>query len=602
MSTLARQLRWMIGIRLLVITSILVPYALVHLTGAPAEVAVQPAGSGETRPAAEVAAGGALPAPAPAASVLSWPVFLRLAGFVYLASLLYLALHLLLPRRNTLQGYVQFAGDLVLITVLVYSTGGLASPFSIFFLVVIAVASTLLGRRAGFTTATVAYLLYAGVLIGLYRGWLPPPESAAAEAGSLARLSYHLVVSLFGFYLVAFLINYLAHQFARTAAELEEKSEDLADLRVVHRDVIQSINTGLITTDLAGTVTSVNRAGEEILGLAAAELVGRSIHVAPMFPAGRWEELIAAGEERLRAEVEIPHPEGALYVGYSLSPLSDAEGSRRGYILIFQDLTRWRRLQEEVRLKDRMAAVGELAAGIAHEIGNPLAAISGSVQMLSRNLAGETAERKLVDILIKESQRLDRTIKGFLRFARPRERAVERFDIAELLAETFELLRNSDEVRAEHVLELRLEPRRAAIDADPDQVVQIFWNLARNALRAMPDGGTLTVVGELAGDTYRMRFADDGRGMNAEERANLFHPFKSFFDSGSGIGMAIVYRIVQEHGGRLAVDSRPRRGTAITVELPVRGPEPPRLRATDLAGPEEARDETPAEAPAEAAP
>ncbi len=599
MSTLARQLRWMIGIRLLVITSILVPYALVHLTGAPAEVAVQPAGAGETRPAAEVAAGGAQPAPVPAASVLSWPVFLRLAGFVYLASLLYIALHLLLPRRTALQGYVQFAGDLALITVLVYSTGGLASPFSIFFLVVIAVASTLLGRRAGFTTATVAYLLYAGVLIGLYRGWLPPPESAAAEAGSLARLSYHLVVSLFGFYLVAFLINYLAHQFARTAAELEEKSEDLADLRVVHRDVIQSINTGLITTDLAGIVTSVNRAGEEILGLAAAELVGRSIHVAPMFPAGRWEELIAAGEERLRAEVEIPRPEGALYVGYSLSPLSDAEGSRRGYILIFQDLTRWRRLQEEVRLKDRMAAVGELAAGIAHEIGNPLAAISGSAQMLSRSLAGETAERKLVDILLKESQRLDRTIKGFLRFARPRERAVERFDIAELLAETFELLRNSDEVGAAHALELRLEPRRAAIDADPDQVVQIFWNLARNALRAMPDGGTLTVVGELAGDTYRMRFADDGRGMNAEERANLFHPFKSFFDTGSGIGMAIVYRIVQEHGGRLAVDSRPRRGTTITVELPVGGPQTPRLRATDLAA---APDERPAEAPAEAAP
>jgi len=244
-----------------------------------------------------------------------------------------------------------------------------------------------------------------------------------------------------------------------------------------------------------------------------------------------------------------------------------------------------------------MAAVGELAAGIAHEIGNPLAAISGSVQLLAKSLGGDSSERKLVEILIRESQRLDRTIKGFLRFARPRERAVRRFDVAALLAETFELLRNSEEVAPGHRLELRLDPPSVAIHADPDQVTQIFWNLARNALKAMPDGGTLEVVGELDGDLYRIRFIDSGRGMGTEERANLFHPFKSFFDTGSGIGMAIVYRIVQEHEGRLRVDSRPGGGTTIEVELPRRGPEPPQMRAAARAEPSLAEAAAATEAP-----
>ena len=219
-------------------------------------------------------------------------------------------------------------------------------------------------------------------------------------------------------------------------------------------------------------------------------------------------------------------------------------------------------------MKDRMAAVGELAAGLAHEIGNPLAAISGSVQMLAGAAAADPAQRRLIDILLKESQRLDRTIKGFLRFARPRERQSVPFDVARLLAENCELLRNSVEVSERHRVEADLVPASAHLLGDPDQVSQIFWNLARNSLRAMPDGGTLKVVGRIADDCYRLQVIDTGRGMSEEQRANLFHPFRSFFDGGTGIGLAIVYRIVDDHGGRLSVDSRPGGGTTITVELP----------------------------------
>ena len=238
-------------------------------------------------------------------------------------------------------------------------------------------------------------------------------------------------------------------------------------------------------------------------------------------------------------------------------------------------------MQEELRLKDRMAAVGEMASGLAHEVGNPLAAISGSVQMLSSVFEEQSSQRKLLDIISKESARLDRTIKGFLQFARPKARSSVRFDIAAQLAENVELLVNSPEVSSRHQVELALDPPHAVLLADPDQISQIFWNLTRNALRAMENGGTLRIVGTVVDSAYHLQFIDSGRGMTEEERAKLFHPFRSFFDGGTGIGMAIVYRIVEEHDGRLWVESREGEGTTITVEFP---------------GVEPAQDKLPAEA------
>lgn len=559
---LARQLRLYIAIRVVAIASVLLPYFLLQLM-APAPVPPE-IGPGVATPPAAIAA------PATRAAEALQPAFLyALAGATFVATLCYIVLLRVLRRRIEIQAYIQFFGDLLLITALVHRVGGIASPFSMLYLIVIAVASTLLRRRAGVIVASVAYILYASLLLGLYFGWIPP-SLPSAESVSIWRLNYNLATHLFGFYGVALLTSYLAHNVTRAERELVEKSEDLADLQVVHRDIVESITSGLITTDLEGNITSVNRAGQMILGRSEADLVGTSIEDSGLLPAEHWAELTAAsdGRAKRRSEVAVQRGGATTYVGFTLSQLADGFGTQRGYIVIFQDLTRWRRLQEEVRMKDRMAAVGELAAGLAHEIGNPLAAISGSVQMLAGAAERDPGQRKLVDILLKESQRLDRTIKGFLRFARPRERSTVHFDVAHLLAENFELLKNSDEVSEHHRLELDLVPESAPLVADPDQISQIFWNLARNALRAMSEGGTLSVVGRLLDDVYRLQVKDTGRGMSEEQRANLFHPFHSFFDSGTGIGMAIVYRIVQEHGGHLGVESRPGLGTTITVELP----------------------------------
>jgi two-component system sensor histidine kinase PilS (NtrC family) len=570
MTPLARQLRWYIAIRVVAIVSVLLPFGLFQLWLLPAapqsnEPALSSASSARTHTQT--------PAPPPELEVLPHVWMLGIATFV--ATLFYIALIRVLRRSPKAQAYIQFVGDLVLITCLVYYLGGATSPFSLLYLIVIAVASTLLRRRAGVIVASIALLLYGGMIVALFFGWLLP-AIPTQEVIPGWRLSYNLAVHGVGFYGVALLTYYLAHNVTRAERALEEKSEHLADLQVVHRDVIQSITSGLITTDLEGTITSANLAGLEILGSVGDDLVGLPIHQSGLFTPEHWDEATAASEQtgRMRSEVEVTHGESpARYVGFTISRLTDAFAKHRGYIVIFQDLTRWRRIQEELRMKDRMVAVGELAAGLAHEIGNPLAAISGSVQMLAGRVDGDPAQRKLIEILLKESHRLDRTIKGFLRFARPRERSSISFDIARLLTENFELLQNSEEVSDRHRLTLDLDPPSARLFADPDQVSQIFWNLARNSLRAMPDGGTLRVTGQFSGgqssgDWYRLQVIDSGRGMTEEQRTNLFHPFQSFFDGGTGIGMAIVYRIVQDHGGRLRVDSRPGAGTVITVELP----------------------------------
>jgi len=568
MTPLENQLRWYIAIRVVAIVSVFLPLGLFQLW-LPASNPQPAAEPGFVGPPPPVPATPV--APATDLEVLPLKAIGLLGGAAFGATLLYIALIRILRRSPKIQAYIQFFGDLLLITGLVYFLGGAASPFSLLYLIIIAIASTMLRRRAGVIVASAAFLLYGGMILALFFHVLKP-ASPTQEAISGPRLAYNLVVHGFGFYVVALLTYYLAHNVTRVERALEEKSEHLADLQVVHRDVIQSITSGLLTTDLEGTVTSANLAGLEILGRdEEAELVGLPIHQSGLFTAEHWREAAAASLEtgRMRSEVEMTRGDGATrYVGFTISRLTDSFGNHRGYIVIFQDLSRWRRMQEDLRMKDRMVAVGELAAGLAHEIGNPLAAISGSVQMLAGRVDGDPAQRKLIEILLKESHRLDRTIKGFLRFARPRERSSVSFDIARLLAENVELLRNSEEVSDRHRLEMDLDPPSARLFADPDQISQIFWNLARNSLRAMPDGGTLRVVGHFAGEWYRLQVIDTGRGMTEEQRTNLFHPFQSFFDGGTGIGMAIVYRIVQDHGGRLRVDSRPGAGTTITVELP----------------------------------
>lgn len=538
-SPLKVHLRWMIGLRLIVISSVVLPYFLLQISTA------------ETLPGIDF--------------------LYLLAGLTYLATGVYIATLRVLRQALVVQAYIQFIGDLLLISGLVYHFGGVGSPFSILYFIVIMLASTLVSRQGGLWVAVLAWIGYAAIVTGLYQHWIPAAANDSLEIVSRFRLLYSLVTHLFGFYAVAHLTSHLSQSISRVRQELISKEQDLADLQIIHQDVIQSMPSGLITTDLAGTITSGNRAALRILNREELDLLGSNVQDLGFDSESLSDDAWQGVDRRERARHQMIYEQDGVekFIGFSANHLADASGTPAGRVFIFQDLSDWKKLQSEMRLKDRMAAIGELAAGLAHEIGNPLAAISGSAQMLSGKLPSESSEGRLTQIILKESQRLDRTIKGFLKFARPKERSNESFDIAQLLVENISLLRNSPEVFDTHRLELEVFPKSATVIADPDQVSQIFWNLCRNALRAMPEGGSLTVTGKLDKDHYTLQFTDTGRGMSPAEKERIFHPFQSFFDDGTGIGMAIVYRIVEQHGGHLNVESTLGEGTTVSISLPL---------------------------------
>jgi two-component system sensor histidine kinase PilS (NtrC family) len=249
--------------------------------------------------------------------------------------------------------------------------------------------------------------------------------------------------------------------------------------------------------------------------------------------------------------------------------LQDERRQRLGYIVSFQDLTEIKRLEEEVRLKEKMAAVGQMAAGIAHEIRNPLTSMRGSAEILSCRLNLPESERRLLDILLRESDRLNNFVEDFLNFARPRDSARQRIDLAGLLRDSITLLQNNPEVKGKHSVVLANVAEDIEILANPDQLRQVFWNLAQNALRAMPHGGTLTISAELSSDGgATVLFRDEGVGMTGEEKARLFQPFQAGFTGGTGLGLSIVYQIVKDHGARIEVESEKGKGTSFILHFP----------------------------------
>jgi len=272
----------------------------------------------------------------------------------------------------------------------------------------------------------------------------------------------------------------------------------------------------------------------------------------------------------------VPGPGGApITLGLASSILKDQRGAPTGFIFAFQDLTDIKALEEEVRVKDRMAVLGSVAAGMAHEIRNPLASMSGSVQFLRKSLRPVGQDAEMFDIVVREGKRLDRIIQDFLLFARPGRFKPETADLVPILRESLMLLRNSDEFQPAHHVEVDLPEEGVAARVDVNLIRQVFWNLAKNALKAMPSGGRLRVSASRAGNgAAAVSFADEGVGMTKEEIEAAFQPFRGSFRGGAGLGLAIVFRIVQEHQGRIRVRSRPGEGACFTIELPEGEPQP----------------------------
>ena len=481
--------------------------------------------------------------------------------------------------------YLQLFGDLALVTVLVYSSGGPDSVFNFLYLVVIGTSAFLMSRIGAVVIATASAVLYGSMVQLLVYGVLPAPALAPTTNWESVRVRYNLVISVAAFYGVAFMASYLAEKLRETRTELDLRQQALQRLQDLHGNVIATMSSGLLTTDSSLRATFLNRAGGDLLGTDPSRAPGTPILELGFDFAEEWDQI----RERLgdrqtyRGEIELERDNSRHVLGFSLRVLKDAVGGE-GALLLFQDLTEMKKLERKARFNEQLAAVGELAAGIAHEIRNPLASISGSVQVLSNELNVGSAERRLMEIIVSESQRLSKTIEDFLRFVRPQERRVAVFDVAMTVTEVMDLFRLSNEVSGAHQISIDVSPPTSMLSGDRDQIRQIVYNVAKNAVRAMSQGGKLTVIGREDDAWYTIRFVDTGQGMSQEQLARLFTPFSTAFDGGTGLGMAIVRRIVQDHGGTIDAESRPGEGTTVIVLLPRRAERRPISPSTILTG------------------
>jgi two-component system sensor histidine kinase PilS (NtrC family) len=472
-----------------------------------------------------------------------------------------------------LSAAVQLAGDLAIVSVLVYSSGGPDSVFNFLYLVVIGASAFLLYRAGAVLVASVAAVLYGSMVQLLTYGVLPMPALAPVAAWSPARIRFNLAITVAGFYGVAFMASYLSEKLQRANLELELEQKALQRLQNLYGNVIATMSSGLLTADSEQRVIFMNRAGGSLLNIDPGRAAGKTLTEIGLAFAEDWESVRqrARGEATYRGEIEIDRPAGRQVLGYSLRVLKDDLGEE-GTLMLFQDLTEMKKLERRARFTEQLAAVGELAAGIAHEIRNPLASISGSVQVLAKEPSVGGAERRLMEIIVSESKRLSKILEDFLRFVRPQERKVGPFDVARTVSEVMDLFRLSDEVSDAHQIAVDVSPPSSRLAGDADQIRQIVYNVAKNAVRAMNAGGSLTVRGREEDSWYSIRFIDTGRGMSPEQLARLFTPFATAFDGGTGLGMAIVRRIVEDHGGVIDAESKPGEGTTVAILLP-RGPE-----------------------------
>jgi two-component system sensor histidine kinase PilS (NtrC family) len=494
----------------------------------------------------------------------------RLIFIAIILSIIY-AITLHFNSRWRLQASVQLFIDVLLVTWLVWVTGDVRSPFAALYIVVISVASILLGARAALIASVGCAAIFTGLSVGILSRVITPFTPPESEI-SIFKLVQSIGLNDIAFLVVGLLAARLAKRQSSYDVQLSEATQTLASLRALHERIVESIRSGVITTDLQGRIYTFNAAAEEITGYKAEDVRGQGVSIFLGELGDQIEEsLIAAeaGEASPRFESNCLTADGLqLRLGFSIFPLFAESGETTGLVITFQDLTQVRALEETSRRQDRLAAVGRVAASIAHEIRNPLAAMRGSIQVLRSEVDANSSQAELMEIILRESDRLNRIITDYLTYARPRSQAHTRVDVRALLNETFTLLRNSPELKDGHHLEEDYADEEMMVNAEGSQLKQVFWNIARNALQAMPEGGTLRAeLRPSAGNRLRITFTDTGMGMSPEQVEHLFEPFSSR-TGGTGLGLSIVYQIIRDHGGTINVRSREGKGTTITIELP----------------------------------
>jgi two-component system sensor histidine kinase PilS (NtrC family) len=492
-----------------------------------------------------------------------WPGFYVAVALCFVATLVYRPFVGRIRRLSAFAA-INVATDLALVSALVLFSGGKDSVFTFLYVAVALYAGVLFPGAGAVACAGASALAYAGVLLLGRRGWLGPALGSAALPELISSWAVH-ASALLG---AAGLSGYLARELLRTGTALAERTQDLEQLRTLHQRTVESLKSGLLTTDLDGRVTSFNREAQRITGLAREQALGRDLEeVLPGVRAFRSRAL--AAETGARARMQYTGRDARqLHLGVGSYVLRDASGEAGGEVVIFQDVTDVVAMERELRRSERLAAIGELSASIAHEIRNPLAAISGSIQVMQSGGSARAVEsHRLMEIVTREVDRLDRLIGDFLSFARPGEPRMELVPLAELVSEVLAMFEASRPATVAVECDLH---GGLGVHADAGQLRQVLWNLLVNAAQAMPEGGAVRIDarparrppqdGRTAGrmDEEKELWAeiavmDQGVGIPRELVDRVFDPFFTTKTGGTGLGLAIVHRVIAEHHGVVRV-------------------------------------------------
>src|SRR6266545_3080466 len=472
------------------------------------------------------------------------------------------------PRRFA---WFQLSLDLVLVTAIVATTGGPQSMFVPLYVLVVAAACFVLPRAGALIVAGLSSLLQIGLVAGrsavVLLGLAEPADTTPLEV--LAALLNAVVLLV-----VWIVIASLADRHRKSQEHLEAQRKRLSDVQAFRDLIFESVGSGLVAVDPAGRVTAFNRAAESITGVTAPEaleqpweaIFGQGIDLEKVREAAAEDPSLAPRYEfplRRRDGRELP-------VGISFWSLRSGRGDVAGLIGVCQDLSLIKQMEQRMRQADRLAAVGRLSANMAHEIRNPLASMSGAIEALTRELPADAARSRLVEIVLRESERLNHIVGDFLEYARPSPLSPLDVNVAEILDEVLLLIEH-------RALPANLKVTREYGEtlptrADPQRLRQAVWNLSLNAVQSMPEGGDMRVGAEHVpgpnGGRLKIWISDSGCGIPETDMPHIFEPFFSTKPEGSGIGLALVYRVLEEHGGLVEVRSRVGEGTTFTLTLP----------------------------------
>jgi two-component system sensor histidine kinase PilS (NtrC family) len=467
-----------------------------------------------------------------------------------------------------------------MITGLVYATGGISSVYAVFYTLVIIYSVLFLERRGGLIIASACSICY-GLLLDLEYYKILTPLYAIVSQDNPFTAGYvfsRIIIYILSFYLIAFLAIFVVEQEKKTRTLLQEKETAFDQLDLLHRSIIESVDTGILTINLRGQIKSFNRAAEEITGYSFAEVEDKNI--VDLFPEyGDLLENIHTGgypySQQSRVEMYIEsHEKKPLTLGCSVSFLNDGTEKIIGDILVFQDLTAIKKMELILEKNRRLAFIGEMAAGLAHEMRNPLASISGSIQVLHKSLPLNETDERLMQIILRGKDQLESFMRDFLLLSRPTPGIPEMIKITDIIEDILESIRYLPDWRDDIQVIKSLQDHLPFIRANKTEIRQLIWNVLMNAIQSMPNGGRVTIeTGKdttdiSAGQFLEIKISDNGQGIMENDLGKIFEPFYTTREKGTGLGLAIVNRIVEGHAGKIKVDSRSGEGTTFTIWLP----------------------------------